>query len=85
MYGGNEGIAPPFLTSPLDGGEWTASRPYRFTPREKSPKYALDRRLSGPQSRSGRCGVEKNDKGLEKLEKLFVCSDRYDTSYRLPK
>jgi hypothetical protein len=28
------GIAPPFLTSALDGGEWSASRPGRFTPRE---------------------------------------------------
>jgi hypothetical protein len=26
------GIAPILLTSALDGGEWSASRPYRFTP-----------------------------------------------------
>jgi hypothetical protein len=37
----------------------------RFTPRPlypqgKSPWYTLDRRLSGPQSRSGRGGEEKN-------------------------
>jgi len=25
------------LTSALDGGEWSASRPGRFTPREKAP------------------------------------------------
>jgi hypothetical protein len=25
------------LTSPLDGGEWSASRPGRFTPRERAP------------------------------------------------
>jgi hypothetical protein len=25
------------LTSALDGGEWSASRPDRFTPRERSP------------------------------------------------
>jgi hypothetical protein len=25
-------IAPPFLTSALDGGEWSASRPGHFTP-----------------------------------------------------
>jgi hypothetical protein len=25
------------LTSALDGGEWSASRPYRFTPRERAP------------------------------------------------
>jgi hypothetical protein len=26
------GIAPPFLTSTVDGGEWLASRHFRFTP-----------------------------------------------------
>jgi hypothetical protein len=29
---GSGGIAPPFLTSALDGGDWSASRPGRFTP-----------------------------------------------------
>jgi hypothetical protein len=29
---GSEGIVPPFLTSALDGGEWSTSRPGRFTP-----------------------------------------------------
>jgi hypothetical protein len=44
------------LTSALDGGELAASRPSRFTPQGKSPWYPLDRRLGGPQSRSGRGG-----------------------------
>jgi hypothetical protein len=43
-----------FLTSALAGGEWSASRPGRFTPGGKSPRYPLDRRLGGPQSRSRR-------------------------------
>jgi hypothetical protein len=30
-------IAPPFLTSALDGGEWSASFPGRFTPGETAP------------------------------------------------
>jgi hypothetical protein len=34
---GSEGIAEPFLTSALDGGEWPASRPDRFTSGEKAP------------------------------------------------
>jgi hypothetical protein len=34
-YGGSEIIAP--LTSALDGGEWSASRPTRFIPRERDP------------------------------------------------
>jgi hypothetical protein len=46
------------LTSALDGGEWSASRPGRFTPRERAPGYPLDRRLSVPQSHSGRGGEE---------------------------
>jgi hypothetical protein len=52
-------IDPLFLTSALVGGEWSTSRPGRFTPRGKSPRYPLDRRLGGPQSRSGRSGEEK--------------------------
>jgi hypothetical protein len=43
-----------FLTSALVGGRWSASRPGRFT-----PGYPFDRRLGGPQSRSGRRGKEK--------------------------
>jgi hypothetical protein len=35
-YGGG-GVAPPFLTSALDGSEWSASRPCRFTPGERAP------------------------------------------------
>jgi hypothetical protein len=34
---GSEGIAPPFLTPALDGGEWSDSRPDRFTLEEGTP------------------------------------------------
>jgi hypothetical protein len=34
---GSGGIAPPCLTSVLDGGEWSASRPCLFTPGEEPP------------------------------------------------
>jgi hypothetical protein len=37
MNGGGGGIAPAFLTSALDGGERSASRTSRFTPREIAP------------------------------------------------
>jgi hypothetical protein len=47
------------LTSALDGGDDSASRPARFTP-GKSPWYPLDRGLGGPQSLSGHGGEEKN-------------------------
>jgi hypothetical protein len=35
-YGGG-GIVPPFLTWELDGSEWSASRPGRFTPGKGAP------------------------------------------------
>jgi hypothetical protein len=34
---GSGGIAPPFLTLALDRGEWSASCPCHFTPRERAP------------------------------------------------
>jgi hypothetical protein len=33
--GGVEGYLHAFLTSEIDGGEWSASRPGRFTPGKK--------------------------------------------------
>jgi hypothetical protein len=36
-YGGVDVQIHIFLTSALAGGEWSASRPGRFTPREKAP------------------------------------------------
>jgi len=36
-YWGMEVLRHPFLTSGLEGGEWSTSRPGRFTPGEKSP------------------------------------------------
>jgi hypothetical protein len=45
-----------FLTSALDGGEWSASRSGRALSRGKDPWYPLYRRLSGPQGRSGHRG-----------------------------
>jgi hypothetical protein len=34
-YGGVDALIHIFLTSALAGGEWSASRPGRFTPGEK--------------------------------------------------
>jgi hypothetical protein len=36
-HGGRGGIAPNHLTSALDGGEWSASRPGRALPLGKEP------------------------------------------------
>jgi hypothetical protein len=57
-----------------------------FTPRPlyshgKSPWYPLDRRLGGPQSRSGRGGEEKNSQPLPGLETPIIqpIAQRYTT------
>jgi hypothetical protein len=34
---GSGGAAPTFMTSALDGGEWSASRHGRFTPGKRAP------------------------------------------------
>jgi hypothetical protein len=59
-YWGSGGIAPFILDL---GTRWRSV--ISFTPRPlysqgKNPLYPLDRRLGGPQSRSGRGGEEKN-------------------------
>jgi hypothetical protein len=48
-----------FLTSTLVAGECSDSRTGCLTHGEKSPWYQLDRKLSEPQSQSGRRGGEK--------------------------
>jgi hypothetical protein len=42
-----------YLTSTLDGREWSASRSGRDLPRGKDPRYTLDRRLGGRHRWSG--------------------------------
>jgi hypothetical protein len=40
-----------FMTSALDEGEWSASRPGRaLYPRRKDPQYPLYKRLGGPRA-----------------------------------
>jgi hypothetical protein len=56
---GSGGIAPSFLSSTLDGGEWSASCPVCFTARERALGTHWIGGLGGPQSRSGDCGEEK--------------------------
>jgi hypothetical protein len=50
-------------------------------PQGNSPWYPLDRRLGGPQSRSGRGGEEKNSKLLPELEPPIIqpVAQRYTT------
>jgi hypothetical protein len=58
-----------FLTSALDGGEWSV-----LYPQGKSPWHPLDRRLGGPQSRAERGNEEKNFKPLPGLEPPIIKS-----------
>jgi hypothetical protein len=59
MYGGSGYIIRFFLIWAIVGGEWSASHSGRFTPPwGEGPRYPLDRRLGGPQSRSRRRGEE---------------------------
>jgi hypothetical protein len=51
-------MAPPFLTSAVDRGEWLDSRPCRFTPKDKANTVPIGH--CGAQSRFGRYGKDKN-------------------------
>jgi hypothetical protein len=68
------------LTSALDGGEWSASHPGRFTPKEAAPDNPLDR-LGGPKSRSGHGGEEENSQTMPGLEHPIIqpVAQRYIT------
>jgi hypothetical protein len=48
------------LTSALDGVSGQRHAPSVLYPREKDPRYPLDRRVSGLQTRSGHRGYKKN-------------------------
>jgi hypothetical protein len=49
-YWGVEVYLHAFLTSALDGGEWSASRPGRFTPKERAPGTHRIRGWVGPRA-----------------------------------
>jgi hypothetical protein len=65
---GSGGIASTFLTSALDEGEWSASRPVRFTPGERAPGTHWFRSLGGPRASLDAVGGEKNVLPLLGLE-----------------
>jgi hypothetical protein len=80
-YWGSGSIAPRIL----DLGtrcRWVVSFKLRpFYPQRKRPWYPLDRRLDGPQNRSGRGGEEKNSQPLPGLEHSIIqpIAQRYTT------
>jgi hypothetical protein len=67
-YWGCRGIAPRI---PDLGIRWrwvVSFTPRPLYPQRKSPWYPLDRRLGGPQSRSGRGGEKKNSQSPPGIE-----------------
>jgi hypothetical protein len=66
-YAEVEVIAPPFLTLPLGGGDWSDLHPYPFKPVGNSPGTNCVERGFGPQSRPRRY-EEKNFLPLSEME-----------------
>jgi hypothetical protein len=58
-YGEVETQLHTFVTSALEGGEWSASHTGYFTPGGKSYRSPLDGRLGGPHSQPRRGDEEK--------------------------
>jgi hypothetical protein len=73
-YWGSRNIAPCILDL---GSRWrwmVSFTPRPLYPYGKRPWYALDRRLGGPQTRSGRGGEDKNSQHLPVLEHRIIQS-----------
>jgi hypothetical protein len=68
-YWGCGCIAQRILDLALDIGEWSASLPGCFVPRERAPGT---QRLGEPQSWSGCGGEEKNSQPLLRLKPLII-------------
>jgi hypothetical protein len=69
-YGGVEEQLHPFLPSALDGGEWSASRPGRFTQRERAPGTHCTGSWAGPRA------------GLDTVVRRKIPSPRRDSNPR---
>jgi hypothetical protein len=63
---GSGGIAPPFLISALDGGEWSDSSPGRFTP---------GKRASGTQLIGGWVGPRAGPDAVKNRKVSFTCRE----------
>jgi len=51
------------LTSALESGEWSASSPGRFTPRQRTTGHPLDRRLDKVAKRKIACPSQESNPG----------------------
>ena len=68
------------MTAALEGGEWSAARPGRNLPPEKT-RYPFYRRLGGPQDRSGRA-ENLVPTGIRSRTVQPVAQSLYRLSYR---
>jgi hypothetical protein len=94
MYRGSGGIAPLILNFGTRRRRVVSFTPRPRHPEGMNPRYRLDRRLGGPQSRSGRRGKEKQSLPLREsnpsrptcsqaLERLsFTISCQYLTLFK---
>ena len=71
------------LTSALEGGVWSTSRPGRFTPQEET-RYPLYRRLDGSQGRSGRVRKISPPTGIRSPDRQVRNESLYRLSYPGP-
>jgi hypothetical protein len=71
-----------FLTSALVEGEWSASRPSRFTPGESNPRFPFDK-LGGPQSWTEQHGPYR-DSNFDPLVVQPVASRCTDCAHPAP-
>jgi hypothetical protein len=72
------GLALPFLTSALDGGEWLASRPCRYTPEDTaSVPTGEDATFYGEGGISQSCNIHGDDEKSKYILKLKNLKARF--------
>jgi len=71
-YCGSRAIAPHILDLGTTWRRVVSFIPQSLYSQGKSPWYLLDRRLGGPQNRSGHCGEEKNSQPLTGLKAPII-------------
>jgi hypothetical protein len=71
-YSESGGIAPRILELDIRWRLVVSFTPRLLYPQGKSTWYPLDRRLGGPQSRSGHGDEEKNSKPIPELEPPII-------------
>jgi hypothetical protein len=80
-YWESGGIAPRILDLDTRWRLVVSFTPHPLYPHGNSLLYPLDRRLGGLQSRSGRCGEDKNSQPLPRQEPPIIqpITQRYTT------